>query len=170
MLTKTEELCPSFLSQAREISIKFEQIFKLFAACHFVYDSADYLKDGKIDKLKEKNLTFMENMNTMIRSCLKSVPPFLVFFVAEEDITNFFSSLGKNSQTWLSHQSSICLKNMFALFFENGTWALDSMVNEGLKEYTPNSIPSPNILTMWKGRTWDYVKSLLTTTLPRVQN
>ena len=28
----------------------------------------------------------MENMNTIIRSCLKSVPPFLV---AEEDITNF---------------------------------------------------------------------------------
>ena len=79
MLTKTEELCPSFLSQAREISIKFEQIFKLFAACHFVYDSADYLKDGKIDKLKEKNLTFVENMNTMIRSCLKSVPPFFFF-------------------------------------------------------------------------------------------
>ena len=51
MVTKTEELCPSFLSQAREISMKFEQVFKLFAACHFVYDSADYLNDGKIDKL-----------------------------------------------------------------------------------------------------------------------
>ena len=31
--------------------MKFEQVFKLFAACHFVYDSADYLNDGKIDKL-----------------------------------------------------------------------------------------------------------------------
>ena len=51
VLTKTEELCPSLLSQAREISVKFEQVFKLFAACHFVYDSADYLNDGKIDKL-----------------------------------------------------------------------------------------------------------------------
>ena len=53
MLTKTEELCPSLqlLSQAREISVKFEKVFKLFAACHFVYDSADYLNDGKIDKL-----------------------------------------------------------------------------------------------------------------------
>ena len=29
--------------------MKFEQVFKLFAACHFVYDSADYLNDGKID-------------------------------------------------------------------------------------------------------------------------
>ena len=28
----------------------------------------------------------MKNMNSIIRSCLKSVPPFLV---AEEDITNF---------------------------------------------------------------------------------
>ena len=39
------------LSQAREISVKFEQVFKLFAAFHFVYYSADYLNDGKIDKL-----------------------------------------------------------------------------------------------------------------------
>ena len=30
---------------------------------------------------------------------------------------------------------------MFALFFDNGTWALDSMVSEGLKENTLNSIP-----------------------------
>ena len=51
VVTKTEELCPSLHSQAREISAKFEQVFKLFAACHFVYDSADYLNDGKIDKL-----------------------------------------------------------------------------------------------------------------------
>ena len=50
-MTKTEELCPFLLSQARKISMKFEQVFKLFAACHFVYDSADYLNDGKIDKL-----------------------------------------------------------------------------------------------------------------------
>ena len=41
----------SFLSQAREISVKFEQAFKLFAACHFVYDSTEYLDDEKIDKL-----------------------------------------------------------------------------------------------------------------------
>ena len=47
-MTKTEELCPSFLSQAREISMKFEQVFKLFAACHFVYDSADYLIDERL--------------------------------------------------------------------------------------------------------------------------
>ena len=51
MVTKTEELYRSLLSQAREISVEFEQAFKLFAACHFVYDSADYLNDGKIDKL-----------------------------------------------------------------------------------------------------------------------
>ena len=83
VVTKTEELCPSFLSQAREISVKFEQVFKVFDACHFVYDSADYLADGKIDKLgkSKKKKTFMENMNTIIRSCLKSVPPFLVFLL-----------------------------------------------------------------------------------------
>lgn len=47
------------LSEAREISVKFDQLFKLFAACHFVYDSADYLDDEKIDKLGEgiNNLT-----------------------------------------------------------------------------------------------------------------
>ena len=50
-MVKTEELCPSLLSQAREISVKFEQAFKLFAACHFVYDSAEYLDDEKINKL-----------------------------------------------------------------------------------------------------------------------
>ena len=33
VLAKTEELCPSLLSKAREISVKFEQAFKLFAAC-----------------------------------------------------------------------------------------------------------------------------------------
>lgn len=56
---KTEELCPSLLFEAREISVKFDQLFKLFAACHFVYDSADYLDDEKIDKLGEgiNNLT-----------------------------------------------------------------------------------------------------------------
>ena len=44
---------PPFSSKRnkREISVKFEQVFKLFAACHFVYDSTDYLNDGKIDKL-----------------------------------------------------------------------------------------------------------------------
>ena len=50
-MVKTEELCPSFLSQAREISVKFEQAFKLFAACHFLYDSAEYFDNEKIDKL-----------------------------------------------------------------------------------------------------------------------
>lgn len=47
------------LFEAREISVKFDQLFKLFAACHFVYDSADYLDDEKIDKLGEgiNNLT-----------------------------------------------------------------------------------------------------------------
>ena len=50
-MVKIEELCPSFLSQAREISVKLEQAFKLFAACHFVYDSTEYLDDEKIDKL-----------------------------------------------------------------------------------------------------------------------
>ena len=51
MVTKTEELCPSFLSQAGEISVKFKQVFKLFAACHLVFESADYHNNGKIDKL-----------------------------------------------------------------------------------------------------------------------
>ena len=60
MVTKTEELCPFLLSQGREISMKFEQVFKLFAVCHFVYDSADYLNDGKIDKLgKWKKKTWL---------------------------------------------------------------------------------------------------------------
>ena len=27
---------------------------------------------------------------------------------------------------------------MFALFFNNGSWPLDSIVNKGLKEYTPS--------------------------------
>ena len=58
-MEKTEELCPPLLSEAREISVKFDQLFKLFAACHFVYDSAVYLDDEKIDKLGEgiNNLT-----------------------------------------------------------------------------------------------------------------
>ena len=39
-----------------------------------------------ISKVSErKNLTFMKNMNSIIRSCLKSVPSFLV---VEEDIKN----------------------------------------------------------------------------------
>ena len=50
-MAKTEELCLSLLSKAREISVKFEEAFKLFAACHFVYDSAEYLDDEKIDQL-----------------------------------------------------------------------------------------------------------------------
>ena len=54
MVTKIVELCPSFLSQAREISVKLEQIFKLFAACHFVYDSVDYLNDSNIDKIGKR--------------------------------------------------------------------------------------------------------------------
>ena len=54
-MAKTEELCPSLLSKAREISVKFEEAFKLFAACHFVYDSAEYLDDEKIDQLGRGN-------------------------------------------------------------------------------------------------------------------
>ena len=51
----TEELCPSLLSKAREISVKFEQAFKLFAACLFVYDSAEYLDEEKVDQLGRWN-------------------------------------------------------------------------------------------------------------------
>ena len=51
VVAKTEELCPSLLSKARKISVKFEQAFKLFAGYNFVYDSAEYLDDEKIDKL-----------------------------------------------------------------------------------------------------------------------
>ena len=50
-MAKTEELCPSLLSKARKISVKFEQAFNLFAAYNFVYDSVEYLGDEKIDKL-----------------------------------------------------------------------------------------------------------------------
>ena len=103
VVTKTEELCPSFLSQAREISVKFDQVYKLSAACHLVYDSADYcisMTARLISQVSErKNLTFMENMNTVIRSCLKSVPPFLVFLLQRKTSQIFFSSLGKNCQT-----------------------------------------------------------------------
>ena len=51
IVSKTEELCPSLVCEAQEISIKFEQLFKLFASCHFVYDSADYLSDERINNL-----------------------------------------------------------------------------------------------------------------------
>ncbi|XP_068696826.1 uncharacterized protein [Montipora foliosa] len=55
VVEKTEELCPSLLSEAREISVKFDQPLKLFDACHFVYDSADYLDDEKIYKMALSN-------------------------------------------------------------------------------------------------------------------
>ena len=48
---KNRELCPSLLSKARKISVKFEQAFKLFAGYNFVYDSAEYLDDEKVDQL-----------------------------------------------------------------------------------------------------------------------
>ncbi|XP_068756360.1 uncharacterized protein [Montipora capricornis] len=51
VVEKTEELCPSLISEAREIRVKFDQPLKLFGACHFVYDSADYLDDEKIYKM-----------------------------------------------------------------------------------------------------------------------
>ena len=54
-MAKTEELCPSLLSKARKISVKFEQAFKLFGGYNFVYDSAEYLDDEKIDKLGRWN-------------------------------------------------------------------------------------------------------------------
>ena len=50
-MEKTEEICPSLVTQATEISTKFKELLQLFAACHFVYDSADYLSDETIDKL-----------------------------------------------------------------------------------------------------------------------
>ena len=71
-------LCPSLLSKAREISVKFEQAFKLFAACHFVYDSAEYLDDEKVDQLgrwnnklsffrnKDKNVLYLVSMLSLI--------------------------------------------------------------------------------------------------------
>ena len=38
---------------------------------------------------ERKNLPFMENMNTIIRSCVKSVPPFLVFLLQRKTSQNF---------------------------------------------------------------------------------
>ena len=61
-MAKTEELCPSLLSKARESSVKFEQAFKLFAACHFVYDSAEYLDDEKIDQLSKIDSRILESI------------------------------------------------------------------------------------------------------------
>jgi len=47
-VSKAEELClcPSPISEAREMSLKFKSLFHLFA-----YDSADQLDDENIDKL-----------------------------------------------------------------------------------------------------------------------
>ena len=153
VVTKTEELCPSFLSQAREISVKFEQVFKVFAACHFVYDSADYLADGKIDKLgkSKKKKTFMVNMNTIIRSCLKSVPPFLVFLLQRKTSQIFLGSSGKNSQAWRSNQSSgHMLEEHVCPFLRQWYMDLGFYGERRIEEYTLNSIPSPSILTMWR--------------------
>ena len=71
-MAKTEELCPSLLSKARKISVKFEQAFKLFAAYNFVYDSAEYLDDEKIDELGWWNdkLSFFLTKNKDIKNVL----------------------------------------------------------------------------------------------------
>ena len=50
IVSKTE-LCPSLISKAGEMSLKFKSLFQLFATCHFVYDSAHQLDDENIDKL-----------------------------------------------------------------------------------------------------------------------
>ena len=72
IVAKTEELCPSLVSQATEISTKCNELFQLFAICHFLYDSADYLSDERINKLGENislinsfllKTTFMQRNN-----------------------------------------------------------------------------------------------------------
>ena len=107
-MVKTEELCPSFLSQAREISFKFEQAFKLFAACHFVYDSAEYLADEKIDKLVGEITNWDINMYiTRIVLLGHSKFRFIHLFLMQTSKSS--SSLSeKTSLTKQSHQSFIC--------------------------------------------------------------
>ena len=83
----------------------------------------------------------MENMNTVMRSCLKSTSS--CFLVAEEDIADFLQFLGEKFPDMTRYDNM--LEEHVCPY---GTWALDSMVNMGLKEYTLNSIPSPSILTM----------------------
>ena len=82
----------------------------------------------------------MKNMNTIIRSCLKSVPPFLV---AEEDITNFLQFIWEKIPRHDDHTKAPYVRRTCLPFSST----MDSVVNKGLKEYTP-STPSPSILTM----------------------
>ena len=107
-MVKIEELCPSFLSQAREISVKFEQAFKLFAACHFVYDSTEYLDDEKIDKLVGEIANWDINMYmTCIVLLGHSKLSFIHLFLMQTSKGS--SSLSeKTSLTKQSHQSFIC--------------------------------------------------------------
>lgn len=50
--SKQEELCPSLISEARDISLKFKSLFQLFATCQFISDSKDQVDDEEnIDKL-----------------------------------------------------------------------------------------------------------------------
>ena len=77
----------------REVSVKFEQVFKLLAASHFVYDSANYLNNGKTDKLgKQKKKPAFHGKHEYYNKIMCEVCfTFSFFLVAEEDITKFSS-------------------------------------------------------------------------------
>ena len=64
---------------------------KLFAASHLVYDSANYLNNGKIDKLgKQKKKPAFHGKHEYYNKIMCEVcSTFSCFLVAEEDITNF---------------------------------------------------------------------------------
>ena len=99
----------------------------------------------------------MKNMNSIIRSCLKSVPPFLV---AEEDITNFLQFIREKFPDMMITPKLHMLEEH--VLSNNGFYGEQRL--EGIHSFNTNSTPSPSILTMRRKSTQDYVKPLLTTT------
>ena len=85
-------------------------------------------------------------MNTLIRSCLKSVPPFLV---AEEDITNFLQLIREKFPDIMITPKFHMLEEHVCTFLQQWLMALGFYGEQRIEhEFNTNSTPSPSILTM----------------------
>ena len=87
-------------------------------------------------------------MNTLIRSCLKSVPPFLV---AEEDITNFLQLIREKFPDIMITPKLHMLEEHVCTLLQQWLMALGFYGEqriEGIHSFNTNSTPSPSILTM----------------------
>ena len=103
----------------------------------------------------------MENMNTMIRSCLKSVPPFLVFLLQRKTSQIFSSSLGKKFSGVTITSKLHMLEEYICHFLRRWHISLGFYGEQGIEGIHSEFNTQSQRFDHMKEKTRDYVKYLI---------